>query len=224
MVERSFARAFQEAIVAGGRDTGMQSYPTVACAYCDALHRARDLGRGEKALCVRCGSRLYGSTVGSLQRVLALEMAALVLFATANAALFLHVSLEGHAQANRIYSGVEDLLRFDFHSLALLIFFTTMLAPLLKILAILYSVVAALWRRRLPGVAAAMRAAEVLSTWSMLEVYLLALIVAVVKLSMMATVQLELGSYAFIALILVSAAADDALEPAAVWSRLRSSG
>jgi paraquat-inducible protein A len=69
-----------------------------------------------------------------------------------------------------------------------------------------------------------MRAAEVLSTWSMLEVYLLALIVAVVKLSMMATVQLELGSYAFVALILVSAAADSALEPDAVWSRLRRSG
>jgi paraquat-inducible protein A len=196
----------------------------VACEYCDALHRVRVLGRGEKALCVRCGGRLYGSSVDSLQRVLALELAALVLFAVANVALFLHVSLEGHAQANRIYSGVEDLVHFDFRSLALLIFFTTMLAPLLKMLAVLYSVVAALWRKHFPGVAAAMRAAEVLSTWSMLEVYLLALIVAVVKLSMMATVQLELGSYAFVALILVSAAADSALEPDAVWSRLRRSG
>ena len=53
--------------------------------------------------------------------------------------------------------------------LAALIFFTTMLAPLLKILATLYAVSAALLRRHFPGVAGAMRAAEVLSTWSMLE-------------------------------------------------------
>jgi paraquat-inducible protein A len=69
-------------------------------------------------------------------------------------------------------------------------------------------------------VAAAMRAAEILSTWSMLEVYLLAALVAIVKLSMMATVDLRVGSYAFFVLILVSTAANSALEPEAVWSRL----
>lgn len=193
----------------------------VACEFCDRLHRAAPLARGEKALCVRCGAQLYGSSVDSLERSLALNLAALVLFAVANAAFFLHVSLEGQAQANRIYTGVADLLRFEFRSLAFLIFFTTMLAPLLKILVTLYAVVAALWRKRLPGVSVAMRTAEALSVWSMLDVYLLAVIVAVVKLSMMATVQLEVACYAFFALILVSAAANDALETEAVWSRLR---
>ena len=67
---------------------------------------------------------------------------------------------------------------------------------------------------------AAMRAAEILSTWSMLEVYLLAALVAIVKLSMMATVDLKVGAYAFFVLILVSTAANSALEPEAVWSRL----
>lgn len=192
----------------------------LACESCDQLHQRLPLERGEKAICLRCGDRLYGSSIDSLERTLALNVGALALLLVANGTLFLHVSLEGQAQANRIVSGVADLFAFDFVPLAALIFFTTMLAPLLKILATLYAVVSALLGRRLPGVAAAMRAAETLSTWSMLEVYLLAVLVAVVKLSQMATVDLRIGSYAFVALIFMSTWANSALEPEAVWSRL----
>jgi len=193
----------------------------VACEDCDQLHRHRPLRRGAKASCIRCGGHLYGSTVDSLERALALNIGALALFVVANLGLFMHVSLEGQAQSNRIYSGVVDLAAFEYRTLAALILFTTMLAPLVKILVTLYAVSAAYWNRPFPGVPVAMRAAEVLSTWSMLEVYLLAVIVAVVKLSMMATVQLEVGCFAFFALIIVSTGANGALEPEAVWSRLR---
>jgi len=195
----------------------------LACEACDQLHRHCPLARGEKAVCQGCGTRLYGSSIDSLERTLALNIAALALFFVANIMLFLHVSMEGQGQANRIISGVVDLFDFDYVPLAALILFTTMLAPLVKILVTLYSVSSALMGRRFPGVAVAMRGAEVLSTWSMLEVYLLALIVTVGKLSQMATVDLRIGSYAFIALIVVSTWANSALETEAVWSRLEES-
>jgi len=195
----------------------------IACEDCDQLYRHRPLARGEKAVCNRCGTRLYGSSIDSLERALALNVAALALFIVANVMLFLHVSLEGQAQSNLIYSGVVDLAEFDYMPLAALILFTTMLAPLVKILLTLYAVSSALAGRRFPSVAVAMRGAEVLSTWSMLEVYLLAVIVAVGKLSQMATVDLRIGSYAFFALILISTWANSALETEAVWSRLEGS-
>ena len=194
-----------------------------ACEACDQLHRHRPLARGEKAVCQGCGTRLYGSSIDSLERTLALNIASLALFFLANVMLFLHVSMEGQGQANRIISGVADLFDFDYVPLAALILFTTMLAPLVKILVTLYSVSSALMGRRFPGVAVAMRGAEVLSTWSMLEVYLLAVIVAVGKLAQMATVDLRIGSYAFFALILVSTWANSAFETEAVWSRLEKS-
>jgi paraquat-inducible protein A len=192
----------------------------VACEFCDLLHRGRELPRGHKALCQRCGGRLYGNASDSLERTVALNLAALVLFCVANGTPFMHVSLEGHAQANTIASGVMDLWKFGYRSLALLIFFTTIGAPLAKILVTLYAVVPALARRSFPGMASAMRLAEWLSTWSMLEVYLLAVIVAAVKLAMMATVSLELGAYAFFGLILVSTLANAVFEGEAVWSRM----
>ena len=199
----------------------MESF--VACEGCDRLYRHRPLARGEKAICQQCGTRLYGSSIDSLERTLALNLAALALFFVANVMLFLHVSLEGHAQSNRIYSGVYDLAAFDYLPLAVLSLCPTMLAPLVKILVTLYAVSSALMGRRLPGVAGAMRAAELLSTWSMLEVYLLAVIVATGTLCQMATVDLRIGSYAFFALILVSTWANSALETEAVWSRLEES-
>jgi paraquat-inducible protein A len=199
----------------------MESF--VACEGCDQLYRHLPLARGEKAVCQDCGTRLYGSSIDSLERTLALNLAALVLLVVANVMLFLHVSLEGQAQSNRIYSGVADLAGFGYLLLAALILFTTMLAPLAKILMTLYAVSSALMGRRFPGVAVAMRGSEVLSTWSMLEVYLLAVIVAVGKLSQMATVDLRIGSYAFFALILISTWANSALETEAVWSRLEES-
>lgn len=192
----------------------------LACECCHQIYRRVPLQRGEKAICLRCGDRLYGCGTDSLERSLALDLAGLLLFIIANTALFMHVSLEGQAQSNRVITGVHDLIGFGFAPLAALIFFRTMLAPLLKIVVTLYAVSSALLGRPLPGVAVAMRMAEVLSTWSMLEVYMLAVIVAVVKLSMMATVSLEMGLYAFVALIVISTAANGALEPEEVWTRL----
>lgn len=142
----------------------------IACQGCDQLYRHRPLARGEKTIRRVCGTRLDGSTIDTLQHALALNLAALVLLAAANIMFFLHVSMEGTAQSNLIDCGVLDLYQFTFLSRAALIGFTTILAPLVKILVTLYVVSSALMGRRLPGVTAAMRATEVLSTWSMLEV------------------------------------------------------
>lgn len=64
----------------------------LACEACDQLHRHQPLARGEKASCQGCGTRLYGSSIDSLERTFALNLAAVALFVVANATLFLRVS------------------------------------------------------------------------------------------------------------------------------------
>ena len=61
-----------------------------ACEGCDQLYQQLPLARGEKAVCQICGTRLYGSSIDSLDRTLALNLAALALFIVANVMLFLH--------------------------------------------------------------------------------------------------------------------------------------
>jgi paraquat-inducible protein A len=192
----------------------------ISCEFCDQLHRHHALARGQTAKCTRCGGKLYGSTVDSLERTLAYSFAAFILFWIANLSTFMEVSMGGQTQSNTILAGVLGLWDFGYYALGALILFTTILAPLLKLLLTLYAVGPVLIGLRLPGVVFAMRSAEWLATWSMLEVYLLAVIVAVVKLAMMATVNLEIGSYAFFIFIGASTLANASLETEAVWDRL----
>ena len=192
----------------------------IACESCDLLHRGVPLGRGQRASCSRCGERLYGSDADSLERTLAFTIGALVLLVLSNALPFMTVSLEGQVQHNRILSGVVDLAQAGFVPLAGLILLTTVVAPLLEIVLHIWTLVPALLRVRLPGMVLAARASSRLATWSMLEVYLLAVIVAAVKLAMMAKVSLEPGAYAFFGLIGLLTAARGALETEALWSRI----
>jgi paraquat-inducible protein A len=171
-------------------------------------------------LCSRCGERLYGSSVDSLERTLAFSVAALVMLVIANVFAFLNFSLEGQVQDNHILTGVLALWEAGVLPLASLVLLTTVLAPFLEITLHLWAITPVLLGVRIPGVAIAARASATLSTWSMLEVYLLAVIVAAVKLAMMATVSLDLGAYAFFGLIGLLTAARSSLEPEALWARI----
>lgn len=192
----------------------------MACDDCDLIHRGVELERGLRAACSRCGKRLYGSPADSLERTLAFSIAALVLLVVANAYPFLDFALKGKSQDNHILSGVIDLFNSGFAPLAALVLLTTVLAPLLEIVLHLWALIPTILGFRFPGVVFAARTSARLATWSMLEVYLLAVIVAVVKLAMMATVTLDLGSYAFFGLIAMLTAARWALETDALWSRI----
>jgi paraquat-inducible protein A len=192
----------------------------VACESCDLLHEGVELGRGLRAACSRCGQRLYGSPIDSLERTLAFSISALVLLVIANVFPFLNFSLEGQSQENHIVTGVMDLFQSGFEPLAGLVLLTTILAPFLEIILNLWALIPLLLGFRFPGVVFAARTSARLSHWSMLEVYLLAVIVAVVKLAMMATVALDLGAYAFFGLIAMLTGARWALETDALWSRI----
>ena len=191
----------------------------VACESCDLLYRGRPLARGQKARCARCGDRLYGSAVDSLERTLAYTVAALVMWIAANAFPFLRFSLEGQVQENRIWTGVQDLWMAGFEPLASLVLLTTIAAPLCEIVLHLWVLTALVAGVRVPGLADAARATTQIARLSMLEVYLLAVIVAVVKLSMMARVQLDVGAFAFFGLLVVLTLARSSLETEALWQR-----
>ena len=192
----------------------------VACESCDLLQRGAELERGNRALCSRCGQRLYGSAVDSLERTLAFTIAAAVLLVVANAFPFLKFSLGGQVQENRILTGIIDLYQTGFQPLAALILLTTLVAPLLEIFLHLWAIIPVLLGFRFPGVAFAARASTKMAGWSMLEVYLLGVMVAVVKLAELASIVPGVALWAFAALILISTAARASLDSRLVWKAL----
>ncbi len=157
--------------------------PVIACEFCDLLHRPRALRPGEKAKCSRCGGVLARHSRNPIQGTLALAFAALVLLLLANIFPFLEISLEGQVSESTIATGVIGLWNGGAQALAILIFFTTILAPALRILGLLYVLFPLSFGRVPPGVAGAVRFQESLVSWAMLDVYMLALLVILIKMA-----------------------------------------
>jgi uncharacterized paraquat-inducible protein A len=155
---------------AAGGDTRVETSEDVpiglvACEYCDLLHRERALRPNEKARCSRCGGLLYRDPPNAIEHALALTVAALALWVVANVFPFLRVSLEGQVQTNTIAAGVVDLWSGDARLLAGLILLTTIVAPLLQLLGMLYGRRRASGRAWVPGPCSTSTCSRCWSRW-----------------------------------------------------------
>jgi paraquat-inducible protein A len=195
-------------------------FPILACHECGLIHRMRALPDGASARCRRCGATLYRERSGSLDRVLMLTIAALILFVLAHSFPFMTFKMEGREQISTLLTGDIQLYRDGMWPLALLVFATASLAPLLKLLGNLYVLLSLKLGWRGFGLARVFRYTEIVHPWAMMEVYLLGMIVAYVKLTDFARLELGIAVYSFAALILIMVAAESALDPRQVWLRL----
>jgi paraquat-inducible protein A len=192
----------------------------MACHDCGLLHHLRALPDGGVAGCKRCGAVLYRSKPNSIDRALMLTLAALILFVVANSFPFLTFELEGRSTTSTLTTGVVMLYEDGMWPLAALVLGVTILVPLAKLLATTYVLLPLRFDRRVWGMARMFRATETMHPWAMMEVFLLGVIVAYVKLSDLARLELGIALFAFVALILTMIAAEVALEPREVWERL----
>jgi paraquat-inducible protein A len=195
-------------------------FPIFACHECGLIHRMRALPDGASARCRRCGATLYRERRDSLNRVLMLTVAALILFVLAHTFPFMTFKLEGREDTSELLTGVLMLYRDGMWPLALLVFFTASLAPLLKLLGNLYVFLPLKLGWRGFGLARVFRYTEIVHPWAMMEVYVLGVIVAYVKLTDFAHIELGIAVYSFVALILTMVAAEAVLDPREVWLRL----
>jgi paraquat-inducible protein A len=191
----------------------------VACADCDLLQRLGPIPAGGDARCCRCGGVLRRSRPDGIERTLAMTLAAAVLFAVANSFPFLDFDMKGQVTQTTLLTGVRDLNAQGMPELAVLVLLTSVLAPMAQISLLLHLLVPLHWKRRPWQMARAFRLLRHVQTWSMMEVFLIGILVSVVKLAGMAQIVPGLALWAFALLILVLAGAVSSLDPEAVWER-----
>jgi paraquat-inducible protein A len=156
----------------------------------------------------------------AVERTLALSLAAAVLFAVANAFPFLSFKMKGEVTTTTLLSGVLDLWRQGKPEIATLVGFTAVFAPMVQISLLLY-VLLPMHLGRLPWrVASAFRLLRRITPWSMMEVFLIGILVSITKLAGMAQVVPGIAIWAFALLMLVIAGALASLDPQEVWERL----
>ncbi len=195
----------------------------IGCHDCDAVIREPEVPDGGSAICLRCGGLLFRRQRQTVEISLALAVAAAILFTVANLYPFLAFELQGQVAQTTLRSGVVSLMDQGRYAVAALVFLTTMLAPAGQI-ALLLFVLAPIhfgWPR--PGAIAAFRWVERLREWSMMEVFLIGILVALVKLADMAEIVPGLALWAFALLIPILAAAYVFMDEEVVWRQLEDS-
>lgn len=192
----------------------------MACHHCGQIQDLPPLAPGMAAACATCGGTLLRRVDNSLDRVVACYLGAAILFAVANLFPFMSLAIEGRAQSMTIPGGAVALYHAGMWPVALVVLAVGTLLPLLKIVLMLSVLLPLRLEKEVGWLKDAFRWVDRLQPWSMMEVYLLGVIVAYVKLSDLATVELGTALYAFVALILVLALGDASLETHLVWRRL----
>lgn len=192
----------------------------IACHECDLLHKPQRCPPGGTARCIRCGAVLYRHKQNSMDRVLALTVAGLILFIIANAYPFLTFRLEAQIQQTNLITGVVELYRQDMWIVAGVVLLTTIVIPLLELSGMLFIMVPLKMGRQPWKLALLFRTVRSFRPWGMMEVFMIGILVAAVKLIKMANIIPGIALYAFMILIFILAASAAALDSHMVWKKL----
>lgn len=193
---------------------------TLACLDCDLLQVLPDLPPGGKALCSRCGLTLATRRSDPIDRPLALTITALLVLIVANTTPLMGLSVVGRHASTTIVGGAYQMWLQGQELTAVIVVFCALVAPAAYILLML-TVLLAAGRPPAPGwVGTMLRWANAAQPWSMIEVMMLGILVALVKIAELATVEPGIGMYAVGVLMLLFPAIAVSLDTDEIWARL----
>jgi paraquat-inducible protein A len=192
----------------------------IVCPHCDLLQRLPVLAPGASARCPRCNKELWRRREDSLNRTLALTLAAAVLYIIANSVPMLGLTIVGRAASTTVIGGVQTLWQDGQEIVAVLVFFTVILAPALQIGLMLAIVLGAMRPSAPRWVGTLLRHHPTTGTWSMIEVMMLGVLVALVKIADYATVIPGVALFVLGGLVFVLAAMQSSFDAREVWEKI----
>ena len=193
----------------------------LSCDTCGLTQRIDTLAPGTTAECIRCGATVATRPAGGPDVTLALTLAALVLYIPANIYPILSMNLYGAYSENTVWDGVVSLIQHNEYFVAAIVFLASIVIPLLKLFGLLFLVWTVKWGhgRRLRARTQIFQFIDAIGPWAMLDVFLLAILVALVKLGDLAQVIPGPGLVAFTFVVVLTMLASQSFDPKAIWNR-----
>ncbi|TWD45884.1 paraquat-inducible protein A [Pseudomonas sp. SJZ131] len=192
------------------------------CIECHELNKQQP-GIDEQ-ICTRCGAQVHARRPNSLKRTWALLITAAILYIPANMLPIMTVSSLGKGDPSTIMSGVIQLAQHGMIPIAAVVFIASILVPTFKLVGIallLFSV-----QRRQPLSArqriVMYRFIEFIGRWSMLDIFVIAILVAVVNFGRLASVEANLGAIAFASVVILTMLAAVTFDPRLIWDNTES--
>ena len=192
------------------------------CAECHELNRQD--AQADEQTCTRCGAWVHARRPDSLMRTWALLLTSAILYIPANLLPIMTVSSLGQGSPSTIMSGVIELVQHGMIPIAAVVFIASILVPTFKLVGIallLFSV-----QRRQPLSARQRiimyRFIEFIGRWSMLDIFVIAILVAVVNFGRIASVEANLGAVAFASVVVITMLAAVTFDPRLIWDNTES--
>ncbi|MEP7296349.1 MAG: paraquat-inducible protein A [Burkholderiales bacterium] len=193
---------------------------TIACPDCELQQVIPPLPPGGKANCPRCKMTIARNPIDPIDRPLALAMAAAVVFLIANLTPLMGLSVAGRASSTTIIGGALETWRQGSQATAVVVGFCAVVAPG-SFIAFMLVVLSAARRPPAPRwIGRLLRMASFVEPWSMSEVMLLGILVALIKIAQLATVTPGTGLFAVGLLVVLLAAIGSTFDPHAIWQRV----
>jgi len=193
----------------------------IGCPHCDLLQRLPELAPGASARCPRCDKELWRHRADSLNRTLALTLGAALLYIVANSVPMLGLTIVGRAASTTVIGGAEHLWSNGQQMVAVLVLLTAVIAPALQI-GFMLAIVLGAHRERPPRwVGTLLRHHPTTRTWSMIEVMMLGVLVALVKIADYATVIPGMALFVLWVLVFLLAGIQASFDSREVWERIQ---
>jgi paraquat-inducible protein A len=193
----------------------LSSPAIVECRGCGRFYRLPALSNGSRAICQRCGGLIRRYNIAGLDRTLAFSLGGLVLIVIANSLPFMTLDIEGQLETADLVTGSVELFNRGMYLLAAAVIATTILAPLVKVGSTIYVLLGLRMRRPPPFLPQVFR---------LVEVYMLGVFVAYVKLVDLASIHIGVALYALVTLMITMTAANAAIDTDAVWEEMERRG
>lgn len=196
----------------------------IACPDCDLLLREVELPSRQAACCPRCNASLYRSTKSGLDRSLAFALAAAVLLVLANTLPIAALEVRGLHTETTLWGAVTALYDQEMVVVAVLVFVTTILAPVIELSTMLYMLLPLKLGHVPPHLSVAFRIAPHAREWGLVDVFMLGVVVSLIKLNNLALVIPGVALWSFGGLIILLTAVGAAFNPRELWARAAEAG
>ena len=194
----------------------------INCHACHQLSRIPTGLTNGDAICPRCEAHIHVRKPNSISRTWALLIAAYILYIPANLLPVMTVISFGKGEADTILSGVKELIHAGMLPIALLVFFASIIVPVTKLLSLTYLLLSvhykSQWRPRERTVL--YRITEVIGRWSMIDIFMISILIALVKLEAVATIEPGMGAISFAAVVIITMFAAMGFDPRFIWDNM----
>lgn len=197
----------------------------LSCHICHRLYPEKETKKGQHLHCGLCQTALHRRKANSLARTWALVIAAACLYLPANIFPIMSVVISGRGEPDTILSGVVALINADAVVIAILIFFASITVPMLKLVGLTFLLISvqrrSRWRPRDRTIL--YRIIEVIGRWSMIDMFMLSILVALVKLGAVATIEPGIGATCFAGVVIITIFAAESFDPRLIWDSMEES-